>query len=158
MRRKLFYKKLCADRLPIQEKELPKATRIIYLAPPHRALSQKPGWYIKRWRRVRFFLVSWFDSTFFWLVWQFMLGRTCKNTRQTLIRTFNLCGEVAERSKAHAWKACRRVSVSWVRIPSSPPFYYSNFARLALSSSLRKRLRRTGGFCLRTIARKASRW
>ena len=31
-------------------------------------------------------------------------------------------GEVAEWFKAHAWKACIRSSVSWVRIPSSPPF------------------------------------
>ena len=28
---------------------------------------------------------------------------------------------MAEWSKAHAWKACRRVTVSRVRIPSSPP-------------------------------------
>ena len=30
-------------------------------------------------------------------------------------------GEVAEWSKAHAWNACRRATVSWVRIPPSPP-------------------------------------
>src|SRR5665811_1294064 len=30
-------------------------------------------------------------------------------------------GEVAEWLKAHAWKACRRVTVSRVRIPPSPP-------------------------------------
>ena len=30
-------------------------------------------------------------------------------------------GEVAEWSMAHAWKACRRASVSRVRIPLSPP-------------------------------------
>jgi hypothetical protein len=28
---------------------------------------------------------------------------------------------VAEWSKAHAWNACRRATVSWVRIPPSPP-------------------------------------
>lgn len=32
-----------------------------------------------------------------------------------------VCGEVAERSKAHAWKVCIRESVSRVRIPFSPP-------------------------------------
>jgi hypothetical protein len=32
-----------------------------------------------------------------------------------------LAGEVAEWSKAHAWNACRRATVSWVRIPPSPP-------------------------------------
>jgi hypothetical protein len=31
------------------------------------------------------------------------------------------CGEVAEWLKAHAWKACIRETVSWVRIPPSPP-------------------------------------
>ena len=31
-------------------------------------------------------------------------------------------GEMAEWSKAHAWKVCRRVTVSRVRIPLSPPF------------------------------------
>jgi hypothetical protein len=30
-------------------------------------------------------------------------------------------GEVAEWSKAHAWNACMRETVSWVRIPPSPP-------------------------------------
>ncbi len=28
---------------------------------------------------------------------------------------------MAEWSKAHAWKVCRRATVSWVRIPPSPP-------------------------------------
>ena len=31
-------------------------------------------------------------------------------------------GEMSERSKEHAWKACVRVSVPRVRIPLSPPF------------------------------------
>jgi hypothetical protein len=30
-------------------------------------------------------------------------------------------GEMAEWLKAHAWNACRRATVSWVRIPLSPP-------------------------------------
>ena len=30
-------------------------------------------------------------------------------------------GWVAEWSKAHAWNACRRATVSWVRIPPHPP-------------------------------------
>jgi hypothetical protein len=30
-------------------------------------------------------------------------------------------GQVAEWSKAHAWKVCRRVTVSRVRIPVCPP-------------------------------------
>ncbi len=33
----------------------------------------------------------------------------------------NVPGEMAERSKAHAWKVCRGSLLSWVRIPLSPP-------------------------------------
>ena len=32
-------------------------------------------------------------------------------------------GGVAEWLKAHAWKACIQETVSWVRIPSPPPFF-----------------------------------
>ena len=32
-----------------------------------------------------------------------------------------LTGEVAEWLKAHAWKACIEETLSWVRIPFSPP-------------------------------------
>ncbi len=40
------------------------------------------------------------------------------------------CGEVAEWSKAHAWNACRRETVSRVRIPVSPPLAIARaFAR-----------------------------
>ena len=45
-------------------------------------------------------------------------------------------GEMAEWSKAHAWKACKGVILSWVRIPFSPPsnkldfkLLFSNFMR-----------------------------
>ena len=33
-------------------------------------------------------------------------------------------GEVAEWLKAHAWKACIGETLSWVRIPFSPPYFY----------------------------------
>ena len=33
-----------------------------------------------------------------------------------------ITGEVAERLKAHAWKACKGEILSWVRIPFSPPY------------------------------------
>lgn len=33
-------------------------------------------------------------------------------------------GEVAEWLKAHAWKACLRETVTWVRIPLSPPILF----------------------------------
>ena len=39
----------------------------------------------------------------------------------TIFRPLTLTGEVAEWSKAHAWNACRRETLSRVRIPVSPP-------------------------------------
>ncbi len=39
----------------------------------------------------------------------------------------NKKGGVAERSKAHAWKACIQETVSWVRIPSPPPYFITNY-------------------------------
>ena len=30
-------------------------------------------------------------------------------------------GEMAEWLKAHAWKVCKEATLSWVRIPLSPP-------------------------------------
>jgi hypothetical protein len=38
-------------------------------------------------------------------------------------------GEVSERPKEHAWKACVRENVPWVRIPPSPNFFY-NFTKI----------------------------
>ena len=43
-----------------------------------------------------------------------------------------ICGEVAEWSKAHAWKVCRRGTVSRVRIPLSPPLFIVFYARFHL--------------------------
>jgi len=34
----------------------------------------------------------------------------------------DFAGEVSEWLKEHAWNACVRESVPWVRIPPSPPF------------------------------------
>jgi hypothetical protein len=39
------------------------------------------------------------------------------------VRPQGECGDVAEWSKAHAWKVCIGVTLSWVRIPPSPPTY-----------------------------------
>ena len=36
-------------------------------------------------------------------------------------------GEVSEWLKEHAWKACSREIVTWVRIPPSPPTYLFHF-------------------------------
>tara|TARA_B100001057_G_scaffold96865_1_gene93550 strand:+ start:351 stop:482 length:132 start_codon:yes stop_codon:yes gene_type:complete len=38
------------------------------------------------------------------------------------VKRFLFFGEVAEWLKAHAWKACKGETLSWVRIPFSPPF------------------------------------
>ena len=46
-----------------------------------------------------------------------------KNTNFTYYRK----GEVAEWLKAHAWKACKGETLSWVRIPFSPPISFINF-------------------------------
>ena len=46
-------------------------------------------------------------------------------------------GEVAEWLKAHAWKACIRETVSWVRIPPSPPGSYTDL--FSAPRSLRKK-------------------
>ena len=39
----------------------------------------------------------------------------------------NFFGEVAEWLKAHAWKACKEATLSWVRIPFSPPLNKLDF-------------------------------
>ena len=40
-------------------------------------------------------------------------------------------GEMAEWFKAHAWNACIGETLSWVRIPLSPPAYkYENFKKI----------------------------
>ena len=39
------------------------------------------------------------------------------------MRPKKIIGEVAEWLKAHAWKACKRETVSRVRIPLSPPYF-----------------------------------
>src|SRR5260370_873535 len=50
-------------------------------------------------------------------------------------------GGVAEWLKAHAWKACLRETVTWVRIPPPPP---SCFAPYGASQDLRGLLREAG--------------
>src|SRR5208282_4106423 len=46
----------------------------------------------------------------------------------TLLK-FHLSGEVSERFKEHAWKACVGEILPWVRIPPSPPFFWFQWAR-----------------------------
>src|SRR5208283_4141246 len=41
--------------------------------------------------------------------------------RFVTLLTFHLSGEVSERFKEHAWKACVGEILPWVRIPPSPP-------------------------------------
>ena len=66
----------------------------------------------------------------------FVYGAACASRRDEYSPRA-LAGEVAEWSKAHAWNACRRETVSRVRIPLSPPLSVSRH-------SLRSRLRRGG--------------
>src|ERR1700712_4118727 len=44
-------------------------------------------------------------------------------------------GEMAEWLKAHAWKACVRETVPWVRIPLSPPARLHNYLIFRQNSS-----------------------
>ena len=46
------------------------------------------------------------------------------------------CGELAEWSKAHAWKACKGATSSRVRISCSPPFLHSLFTKSYSSCEL----------------------
>ena len=52
-----------------------------------------------------------------------------------LLRHF---GEVSERFKEHAWKACVGEILPWVRIPPSPPFLQSQRVRAFLKSFPKK--------------------
>src|SRR5580704_11641349 len=49
-------------------------------------------------------------------------------------------GEVAEWLKALAWKACIRETVSWVRIPPSPPIHRSHLFADVRESPLKRAL------------------
>ncbi len=49
-----------------------------------------------------------------------MLKIIKKSLRDSLFN-LKINGEVAEWLKAHAWKACKEATLSWVRIPFSPP-------------------------------------
>ena len=50
---------------------------------------------------------------------QFAIGGLLQKPARAFKRS--LFGEMAEWLKAHAWKACVRETVPWVRIPLSPP-------------------------------------
>src|SRR2546428_7477316 len=56
---------------------------------------------------------------------------------------------MAEWLKAHAWKACIRETVSWVRIPFHPPRTKSLIYLMFLSLDEREFLRRFRGFAAR---------
>ncbi len=47
----------------------------------------------------------------------------CHLIAMTLIASL-LCGEVSEWLKEHAWKACIEETLSRVRIPLSPPYWF----------------------------------
>src|SRR3977135_4090258 len=62
------------------------------------------------------------------------------------LRRAPLCGGMAEWLKAHAWKACIRETVSWVRIPLPPPLIKCMILLVFLHSKRRKFLRHFRGF------------
>src|SRR5215510_15370805 len=47
----------------------------------------------------------------------------------TIFAAAPVTGGMAEWLKAHAWKACIRATVSWVRIPLPPPTDFSEIRR-----------------------------
>ena len=47
---------------------------------------------------------------------------------------------MAEWSKAHAWKACKGETLSWVRIPFSPPFKKPIFSTLIMQPKIIKQM------------------
>src|SRR5579859_4441168 len=56
-----------------------------------------------------------------WQRWCVRLSRANMDARTLPLLLIRLPGGMAERLKAHAWKACVRESVPWVRIPLPPP-------------------------------------
>ena len=60
---------------------------------------------------------------FFNRLWKYARGRRRSLAKILLPLQDRASGEMAEWLKAHAWKACVRETVPWVRIPLSPPSY-----------------------------------
>ena len=54
-----------------------------------------------------------------------------------------ISGELAEWLKAHAWKACIGATLSWVRIPFSPPIIESKTAFFCTKIKNRKKNKKT---------------
>jgi hypothetical protein len=54
-------------------------------------------------------------------LWKYARGRRRSLAKILLPLQDRASGEMAEWLKAHAWKACVRETVPWVRIPLSPP-------------------------------------
>ena len=55
-------------------------------------------------------------------------------------KCFTLPGEVSERFKEHAWKACVGEILPWVRIPPSPPENCSTARSTKIYLKISKRL------------------
>src|SRR5229473_8163952 len=61
-------------------------------------------------------------------------------------------GEMAEWLKAHAWKACLGETLTWVRIPLSPPVFQlltDRTIRFTIRDPTRVVIRRASRICLR---------
>ena len=57
------------------------------------------------------------------------------------LRALNSCGEMAERSKALDWNSSKPATVSWVRIPLSPPLETSMAVRIGVAATIRREFR-----------------
>jgi hypothetical protein len=57
------------------------------------------------------------------------------------LRALNSCGEMAERSKALDWNSSKPATVSWVRIPLSPPLDPSMAVRIGVAATIRRESR-----------------
>src|ERR1700677_3844897 len=87
---------------------------------------------------------------FFNRLWKYARGRRRSLAKILLPLQDKASGEMAEWLKAHAWKACVRETVPWVRIPLSPParlylfscFNMLNSAFQLCPSTCPKRIRR----------------
>ena len=72
-------------------------------------------------------------SSLFNRLWKYGRPRPRSLAKVLLPLQDRASGEMAEWLKAHAWKACVRETVPWVRIPLSPPERAKNPVKLCVS-------------------------
>jgi hypothetical protein len=72
-------------------------------------------------------------SNLFNHLWKYTRPRPPSLAKVLLPLQDRASGEMAEWLKAHAWKACVRETVPWVRIPLSPPELAKNLVKSCVS-------------------------